>query len=140
VVGAGQLISNTYPLIGFGPELNPDPFFGNPGLWTFGVGWSIDQNTAKVDGLQVGTSHLEIGSLLEPETLYRMEVSFPAISAGLLRQAAGGDGVGEWQSAPILNLVEFLNTGSGVTALRVTGDLNAIGDCTFLSCRKVLNP
>ncbi len=140
VVASGGLIAARYPLIGFGPELNPDPLFGNPGLWTLGDGWSIDQNVAKLSGVQADTSHLQISNLLEPFTLYRMLVTFSAISAGNMRQAAGSQGLGEWQQVAIDELVEFLDPSAGVLHLRVSGDLNGIGDVTRLSCRRVLTP
>ena len=139
VAQRGGLISNTYPLIGFGPELNPDPFFGDPSLWTFQTGWSIEQNVAKVSGTQGIETSLQILDLLEPETLYRLSVTFSAISAGQLRQAAG-DTVGAWQTAPVADHVEQLTTGLVDNHLMLTADLAGIGDCTHLSCRRVLNP
>jgi len=133
----GGLISNIYPHIGLGPELNPDPFFNDPGVWTFGDGWTIAQNTAKVDGSQTGTSHIQILDLLEFNTLYQMMITFPAISAGRMRQAAGA-GSGVYQLVPVVRLTELLNTEDSSLSLRCTGDIDGIGDCTFFSCRKVL--
>ncbi len=136
VVVRGGLITST--LLKLGPELNPDPFFDDPGLWALGEGWSIDQNTAKVSGIQTGNVHCQLQNILEPQTLYQVECTLPVINAGRMRQGAGSGEFGAWQTEPVFNLIEVMNTLDGVLHLRVTGDTDAIGDCTFLSVREVL--
>ena len=141
VVASGGLIAARYPLIGLGPELNPDPFFNDPGAWIFGDGWSIDQNVAKSDGSQIATSHLQTANVLTAFRTYRMQTTITVVTEGRFRQAAGGGGSsGQWISEPVFELTEILISEDIVFGIRITADNNAIGDCTYLSCREVLVP